>query len=343
MNNQIQKNKSMGKPKPKKNIKINISQNNKNKKKNKPVVKHNYLPLIPTTEFNCTVETIFTDQEMNSMDYSQFLIYDKRTLLQMYFSFLNYKAPIFFIFHYYNSSPNGSNIYQIKYPSVKLIFFCIQIYICFFFNASVFGTKSAAYQFNGTYTFWKHLGFSIILCPFCLIIHSLLHFLIFNEIKKKIIEIKLWCFTKLIIDKNDSNKKKRSFEFFTKKEVISIYHKTLTKIEDIHPNDVEKRVKHQREELKRLFLEFFKSYQKRIYFAMPIMFLFILVIWYFVTALCVAFKNSQGNFLLNVFLTFFFCNIIPCGYCFIPAYFRQKAFKEKNKTTYIFSRVLCSI
>ena len=62
--------------------------------------------------------------------------------------------------------------------------------------------------------------------------------------------------------------------------------------------------------------------------------------WYYVTAFCVAFKNSQSNFLLNVLLTFVFCNLLSGGYCFLIAYVRQKALKEKRKSYFIASLIL---
>ena len=65
--------------------------------------------------------------------------------------------------------------------------------------------------------------------------------------------------------------------------------------------------------------------------------------WYYVTSLCVAFKNSQGNYLLNVLLTFILCNLLPAGYCFLPAYVRHKSLTEQNKTYFILSQILRAI
>ena len=302
------------------------------------VTDKNNFPYIPKSDLYFVIDNIFSDQELNSMDYLHFLKYDKRTFFQMYYSFLNYQSPLFFLLHYYNSCPNENYTFQIKYPSAKLIYFCIEIYICFFFNATVFGTKSAAYQFYGTYTFWKHLAFGIILSPFCLIVNNFFHFLLFHNVKTKIIEIKIWCFTKLIIDKR--SKIKDSFDYFTKKEYVSKYHRTITKIEDIHPSDIDRRIKHDKRELKNLIMDFLKIYQKKINTSIFFTCLGIILMWYYVTSLCVAFKNSQGNFLLNVLLTFIFCNLIPIAYCFLPAYVRNKALIEKNKYFFIISQIL---
>ena len=298
---------------------------------------HGHLPFIPKSNMHITIDNIFTDQELNSMSFLQSLKYDKRTFYQMYLSLLNYQAPLFFLLHYYNSNPNENYTFQIKYPSAKLIYFCYEIYVCLFFNAVVFGTKSAGYQFFGTYTFWKHLGFAVVLFPFCLLINNFFHFILFYRIKKKIIEIKIWCFTKLIKDKKSV---KDGFNYFLKKEVVSKYHRVFTKLEDIHPNDIERKVKHYKEELKKLITNFFKIYQKKINVAIGFTIFGILVMWYFIAGFCVVFKNSQGNYLLNVLLTFILSNLFPGAYCFLPAYVRQKALKEQNKTYFILSQFL---
>ena len=297
-------------------------------------------PYIPKSNIKITIDNIFTDQELNAMDFLQSLKYDKRTFYQIYFSLLNYKTPLFFLLHYYNSNPNENYTFQIRYPSAKLIFFCYEIYVCFFWNATVFGTKSAGYQFYGTYTFWKHLAFAVVLFPFCLLINSFFHFILFHRIKKKLIEIKIWCFTRLIKEKSSA---KEGFNFFIKKEVVSKYHRVFTKLEDIHPSDIERRVKHYKDELKKLITNFFKIYQKKINTTIGFTIFGILLMWYYVTSFCVAFKNSQGNYLLNVLLTFILVNLFPGAYSFLPAYIRKKALDEKNKKYFIFSQFLRAI
>jgi hypothetical protein len=96
---------------------------------------HNNFPEIPKSKLYFKVDNIFSDQELNYMNFTQFLKYDKRNFIQMYLSFLNEHSPLYFILHDYNSDPKGKLIYQIKYPSAKLIFFCMEIYICFFLIA----------------------------------------------------------------------------------------------------------------------------------------------------------------------------------------------------------------
>jgi hypothetical protein len=329
--------------------KLNNNLKNKQKKNSKVIfiddfnlkmnnfINSNSLPHIPKSEIYIIIDNIFSDEELNAMNFLHSLKYDKRNIYQIYLSLINCQIPLFFLFYYYNSNPHNS-IFQIKYPSAKLIFFCIEIYVCFFFNATVFGTKSVGYQFYGTYTFWKHLAFACVLFPFCLTVNSFFHFLFFNMIKRKIIEIKLWCFTKFIINKK--SKINNGFDYFIKKEYVSKYHRTITKLENIHPSNIERKVKHHKEELKKLILKFMNTYGKKINTLIIFTCIGIIIMWYYITALCVAFKNSQGNFLLNVLLTFILCNLFPSCYCFIPAYIRHKSLKEENKALFNISIIL---
>lgn len=160
----------------------------KNKKKRKKSKKNernetnesfddtNYIPDITKSQIVVPIDNIFTDQELDTMSLDAISQYDHRTFFDFYFSILNTKAPIFFIFSYYNSIKGISLPLQIKYPAIKLIFFCIIIYICFFFNATVFGTKSMTYILEARYSFGKHIAFAAILAPFCLIIKVLFIF-----------------------------------------------------------------------------------------------------------------------------------------------------------------------
>ena len=335
---EINKNKNLTERQKSKNKSRVTFKNIENLKIDKIMMTHNDIPYIPKSNLYITIDNIFSDQELNSMNFLYSIKYDKRTFYQIYFSFINYQIPLYFLLHYYNANPNEIYTFQIRYPSAKLIFFCFEIYVCFFFNTTVFGTKSVAYQFYGTYTFWKHLAFAVILSPFCLIFNSFLYYLLFHKIKRKIIEIKLWCFTKLIIYKK--GRIKDGFEYFTKKEYVSKYHRAITKLEDINPNDIERKVKHHKDALQKLIMAFVKIYQKKINTTIIFSFFGILLMWYYVTSLCVAFKNSQGNYLLNVLLTFILCNLIPAGYCFLPAYVRYKSLKEQNKIYFILSQIL---
>ena len=297
----------------------------------------NYNPDIISSQIVMPIDNIFTDQELNTMTLEEMSQYDRRTFFEIYFSILNTKAPIFFIFSYYNSNKGISFPLQIKYPAIKLIFFCIILYICFFFNATVYGTKSMTYRLDSKYSFGKHIAFGVILAPFCLIIKSIIYFLIFYEVTQKIVKIKLKCFTSILISKDGEKQFSSIFEEEEDKEIKKDYN-TNFEGEDYF-NDSKKEIKQERMNLKILIIELFDYIKKRIIISIVCMVIIILFIWYYIAAFCVCYRNSQVSFLLNILLTFLFCNIIPCFYCFIPAYLRKLAFDKQNKNILICSKI----
>jgi hypothetical protein len=66
----------------------------------------------------------------------------------------------------------------------------------------------------------------------------------------------------------------------------------------------------------------------------------ILFFWYYVSAFCAIFKNSQGHYFTNVLVSFIICNIWPCAISLIPAFLRTKAIEKKNETMYKISQIV---
>ena len=63
--------------------------------------------------------------------------------------------------------------------------------------------------------------------------------------------------------------------------------------------------------------------------------------WYYVSAFCAVFKNSQGRYLLNVFIAFLVCNIWPCVTSLIPALLRINSLKTgTSETLYKISQII---
>jgi hypothetical protein len=178
----------------------------------------------------------------------------------------------------------------------------------------------------------------VVLSPFCLIVNRFFHYLIFFRVTRKIVGIKLLFYTKLLYLKKE--KTYDDFEYFIKKDHVSKYHRVITKIENINPDDLHRLIKHERKDLKKKVEIFFHIFNKKIIVTLILSCLGTIFMWYYVTAFCVAFKNSQSNFLLNVLLTFVFCNLLSGAYCFLIAYVRQKALKEKRKSYFIASLFL---
>ena len=66
----------------------------------------------------------------------------------------------------------------------------------------------------------------------------------------------------------------------------------------------------------------------------------ILFFWYYVSAFCAIFKNSQGHYFTNVLVSFIICNVWPCAISLIPAFLRTKALENGNETMYKISQIV---
>ena len=63
--------------------------------------------------------------------------------------------------------------------------------------------------------------------------------------------------------------------------------------------------------------------------------------WYYVSAFCAIFKNSQGHYFTNVLFCFIICNIWPCVTSLIAPIFRIKSLKEDDGACmYKFSQII---
>ena len=66
----------------------------------------------------------------------------------------------------------------------------------------------------------------------------------------------------------------------------------------------------------------------------------IMLFWYYLSAFCAVFKNSQGHYFTNVLVSFIICNIWPCVTSLIPSFLRTKALQNKNETLYKISQIV---
>ena len=62
--------------------------------------------------------------------------------------------------------------------------------------------------------------------------------------------------------------------------------------------------------------------------------------WYYVSAFCAVFKNSQGHYLINVLAAFIVCNIWPCVTTLIAPALRKLAFKKESACLYKVSKIV---
>ena len=72
--------------------------------------------------------------------------------------------------------------------------------------------------------------------------------------------------------------------------------------------------------------------------------LLIALCWYYVSAFCAVFKNSQGHYFTNLLIAFIVCNIWPCVTCLIPPIFRKKSLDDATSPCmYKFSQIIAYI
>ena len=66
----------------------------------------------------------------------------------------------------------------------------------------------------------------------------------------------------------------------------------------------------------------------------------ILLCWYYVSAFCAVFKNSQKNYLINFVICFIVCNLWPVITSFIPATMRRCAIDDNKECLYKASQIV---
>ena len=126
----------------------------------------------------------FSNEQINEMNYEQSLKYDKRNILQMYYSFLMYSQLIIFTFL-------NKTDYNVKVLKIQLFFFAIIIFIVF--NTLFYSDNdvSHTYQNKGKFDFLYTLPKTIFSSLISAVINFILKFLsLSNEKIKQIANIK---------------------------------------------------------------------------------------------------------------------------------------------------------
>ena len=313
-----------------KKLKKELEKQNLSKSKQNLDDDNNTATEIDALRITLPLSSLFTDQEINSMDLKKSLSYDKRSYFLIYYSFINMKQPLFFLFNYYttNRKPN----FQIKLNSLRIIIFCYEIMIYLFLYASFFGSKSITNKFNGVFNFGKKCALGIIIAPFCMIIKSVIHYFTYNYINKHIVDAKLKCYSFFILEKRKL--------YLNKKEEISNINEVYTNVKNVYENNKYEAQK------KYLNNEFIYSIQALIdifkiklfiFFGLSILIMFFE--WCLVASFCSVYKNSQIEFFLSIIICYFFANIIAFIYCFIPTTLRYYAIKKKSSLLFTFAEI----
>ena len=281
------------------------------------------------------LNSLFTDQEINAMDLNQSISYDKRGFIQIYLSFINMKQPLFFLFNYYSKSKNTN--FQIKFNSLIIIIFCYEIMIYIFLYVTFFGSKSISNIFFGTFNLGKKCILGIILSPFCMIIKSLMQYLLFNSMNKRIILVKLKCYSYFVFEKNKVNGDEQEDMIIPKNAQINFKKNVDSKI-NFTEKDSDRKEKLNDEFIVfvKELLDFFKT--KFVIFFIISIFIMLLE-WCVISSFCSVYKNSQIEFFISIIICYLFSNIIAFIYCFIPSVFRYYAIKKNSSLLFIFAEI----
>ena len=298
-----------------------------------------------------SINSIFTDQELNAMDFEQSCQFDKRSLCQVYYSYINRKQPLFFFFNYNNSS-SGISIFQIDYQSVRFIIICIDFMIYMFIYCTFFGTKSIALIFQKKYNFRRMCILGVIISPFCLIIRSIIHHFVYDPMNKKIAEIKIRCYTNFTVGKKKDDLKVNEFKDFwesdggerNKDEIAK--KEEIDEIQDIENDDnlsegekARRKDKYEKVRLKQLIKETIALFQKKVLISFIIMIFVMFFVWIYVSCFCAVYKNSQLKFFLSIIVCYGFSNLIPVVYCLVPTIFRQDAVRDESRFSFVLANV----
>ena len=297
------------------------------------------------------INSIFTDQELNAMNYDNSIIYDKRTLCQIYMSYINRKHPLLFLFNYNSTSSNSVSTFQINYKSIKFIIFGVELMIYMFFYATFFGSKSITHILNGTFNFKKKLVFGIILTPFCMIAKSVIQYFVYDNMYIKISEIKMRCYTNFIVERKPEEIKVNDFKEFwesdedNQKNVNDDKKEEMADIQEIEDDNlpeeekIKRKEKYERRKLKTLIKELIEIFRKKILISFLIMILVLFIMWIYISAFCAVYKNSQLQFFVNIIISFAYSNVIPFIYCLLPTIFRQEGVKEQSKFSFFIGKI----
>ena len=298
------------------NIIENINNNNTTYINNKSSIVINKNIINNNIEINSLLVTVplcslFSEQELNSMNLEQSLKYDKRGFFQIYFSFINMKQPLFFLFNYY--SKNNSQNFQIKFNSLRIIIFLYEIMIYLFLYSTFFGSKSITKIYFGTFNFGKKCLLGMIIAPFCMIIKSIIQHFIYNSMNEKIINVKLKSYSYYVNEKNKYN---------SDTNIKLNINENINNLQDT------------KDYLNNEFIGFVQDlifYLKKKFLIFSICSLFAVFFeWCLVSSFCSVYKNSQIEFFASILVCYLFANLYAFIYCFIPTIFRYYALKMNS-------------
>ena len=286
------------------------------------------------------------------MDFEQSCQFDKRTLCQVYLSYINRKQPLFFFFNY-NSSSSGISIFQINYQSIRFIIICIDFMVYMFIYCTFFGTKSITSIYKGKFNFRRMCILGSIISPICLIIRSIIHHFVYDPMNKKIAEIKMRCYTNFTVGKKKEELKVNEFKDFwesdggeekNKEEIEK--KEEIDEIQDIENDEnlsegekAKRKDKYEKRRLKSLIKDVIALFQKKVIISFIIMIFVVLFEWIYVSCFCAVYKNSQLKFFVSIIVCYGFANLIPFVYCLVPTILKVDAVRDESNFSFFFANI----
>ena len=87
-------------------------------------------------------------------------------------------------------------------------------------------------------------------------------------------------------------------------------------------------------------IKFEKYFKIKVIVFFVVIFILLILFWYYLSAFCAVYKNSQKHLFKDTAISFALSMIYPFIFCFFASLFRYFALKKKSKCLYIVSRII---
>ena len=184
-----------------------------------------------------------------------------------------------------------------------------------------------------------------------MIVKSVIHHFVYDGMNEKIAEIKIKCYTNFTVGKKQDEMKVNEFKDFWESEedqknnVNDAKKEEQADIEEIENDNISedekarRKDKYDKRKLKTLIKDLIIIFRKRVLISFLIMIFVLFIMWYYVSAFCAVYKNSQQQFFVNIIISFVFSNLIPFAYCIIPTIFRQDSIRDESTIGFTLAKV----
>ena len=168
----------------------------------------------------------------------------------------------------------------------------------------------------------------------------------------KIAEIKMRCYSNFIVGRKPEEIKVNEFKDFweseggQKEEDKEEKKEEMADIQEIEEDNnlpeeekIRRKEKYEKRKLKTLIKELIDLFKRKILISALVMVFVLFFMWYYISAFCAVYKNSQLSFFVNILVSYGFSNLIPFVYCLVPTIFRQDGVKEQTKFAFFVAKI----